>query len=79
VEQEEYCTKDQEKDLRKRTKGLGCEEDKWREAYRILFPEDPEDAIPTPCTCLSYLNTRGLPFFSRSTDSAFTPMTRLRE
>ncbi|KAK4445174.1 hypothetical protein QBC34DRAFT_166066 [Podospora aff. communis PSN243] len=48
VEQAEGCTKDQEKALRKRTKGLESEEEKWKEMYRILFPDDPEDAIPTP-------------------------------
>jgi len=46
--QAEGYTKDQEKALRKRTKGVSSEEEKWREAYRILFPDDPEDSIPSP-------------------------------
>ncbi|KAK0614408.1 hypothetical protein B0T14DRAFT_570344 [Immersiella caudata] len=48
VEQAEGFTKDQEKALRKRTKGLESEEEKWKETYRILFSDDPEDTIPTP-------------------------------
>ncbi|KAK0642943.1 hypothetical protein B0T16DRAFT_459143 [Cercophora newfieldiana] len=63
VEQAEGYTKDQEKALRKRTKGLESEEDKWREAYRILFPDDPEDAMPTP-----YYDDGSVPWESRRDD-----------
>ncbi len=46
----EGFTKDQEKRLRsrKKTNADMTDEDKWREIYMILFPDD-EHAIPSPC------------------------------
>lgn len=43
---------DQEKRLRSRKKTAGeelTEPEKWRQMYRILFPDVAEDEIPLPC------------------------------
>jgi hypothetical protein len=47
------------KALRKRSPAFRLEEDKWRDAYRLLFPDvDPED-IPSPCkSCAAQFDTR---------------------
>ena len=47
----EGFTKDQEKRLRsrKKTNADMTDEDKWCEIYMILFPDDGENAIPSPC------------------------------
>lgn len=47
----EGFSKDQEKRLRSRKKVQAdmTDEDKWSEIYRILFPDDDETAIPSPC------------------------------
>ena len=47
----EGFTKDQEKRLRSRKKAQAdtTDEDKWREIYTILFPDDDEQSIPSPC------------------------------
>ncbi|KAL3298271.1 Nicotinate-nucleotide diphosphorylase [Colletotrichum asianum] len=42
----EGYTKEQERSLRKKSKGT--DEEKWRFLYKILFPDDPENMIPTP-------------------------------
>lgn len=34
--------------LRKRSTPLRLEEDKWRDTYQLLFPDVPEDEIPSP-------------------------------
>ncbi|KAK4445420.1 hypothetical protein QBC34DRAFT_306863 [Podospora aff. communis PSN243] len=46
----EGFTKDQEKRLRSRKKAQADtkDEDKWREIYTILFPDDDESSIPSP-------------------------------
>ncbi|KAK4184245.1 hypothetical protein QBC35DRAFT_392137 [Podospora australis] len=46
----EGFTKDQEKRLRsrKKTQADMTDEDKWREIYLILFPDDHPDSVPTP-------------------------------
>ncbi|KAF2102943.1 hypothetical protein NA57DRAFT_71927 [Rhizodiscina lignyota] len=45
----EGLTKDQERELRsKRTKSNKCTEEKWCRVYRILFPQVPENQIPSP-------------------------------
>lgn len=46
----EGFTKDQEKRLRSRKKAQAdtTDEDKWREIYMILFPDDEEASIPSP-------------------------------
>ncbi|KAH6855545.1 hypothetical protein B0I37DRAFT_411529 [Chaetomium sp. MPI-CAGE-AT-0009] len=46
----EGFTKDQERRLRSRKKTHAdmTDEDKWREIYMILFPDDEQDAIPSP-------------------------------
>jgi hypothetical protein len=31
------------------------EEDKWKGVYRILFPDDNDDSMPSPCKCSSRL------------------------
>ena len=38
---------------KRRVPGVITEVDKWKQVWRILFPEDPEDKIPDPCM-LSY-------------------------
>lgn len=47
----EGFNKDQEKKLRSRKKATAdtTDEDKWREIYMILFPDDDLASIPTPC------------------------------
>lgn len=52
----EGFTKDQEKKLRSRKKTHGdmTDEEKWREIYLILFPDDDPSSIPSPCK--SFLN-----------------------
>lgn len=37
------------KTLRKRSPALRLEEDKWRDAYSLLFPDVAEEDIPSPC------------------------------
>ncbi|KAL2258177.1 hypothetical protein VTK26DRAFT_8624 [Humicola hyalothermophila] len=46
-------TKDQEKRLRsrRRIQAEMTDEDKWREIYRILFPDDDETTMPSPYYC----------------------------
>lgn len=48
---QEGFTKEQEKRLRSRKKTHAdmTDEDKWREIYTILFPDDDPSAIPSPC------------------------------
>lgn len=43
--------KDQERMLKskKRSQAYQSEEDKWKSVYRILFPDDNEDTMPSPC------------------------------
>jgi hypothetical protein len=38
-------------DLLKSRKGHGglTEAEKWRQVYMILFPDDPDQGIPSPC------------------------------
>ncbi len=47
----EGFTKDQEKKLRsrKKTSAEMTDEDKWREIYTILFPDDDPETIPSAC------------------------------
>ncbi|KAH8897567.1 hypothetical protein GQ53DRAFT_759818 [Thozetella sp. PMI_491] len=45
----EGYNKEQEKTLRKRKKIDCSEEQRWRDMYMVLFPDDGEDMIPTPC------------------------------
>jgi hypothetical protein len=45
----EGCSKEQEKLLRKRKRGLGSEENKWKDMFKCLFPDDNPNMIPTPC------------------------------
>lgn len=54
VELLEGYNKEQEKLLRKRKRGLGSEEDKWKDMFKCLFPDDNEDIIPTPCKSFSF-------------------------
>lgn len=35
--------------LRRRSAPLRLEEDKWRDAYQLLFPNTAEADIPSPC------------------------------
>jgi hypothetical protein len=43
--------KDQERKLKSKKRSLvyQSEEDKWKGVYRILFPDDVEEAMPSPC------------------------------
>ena len=36
-------------EIRKRSVKSRTEEEKWQDLYRILFPEDAAEAIPSPC------------------------------
>jgi len=46
----EGSNKDQEMKLRSRKKSPAASEaEKWKATYRILFPDDEEDLIPSPC------------------------------
>lgn len=48
----EGFNKKQEEKLRSKRR-LNCsEEDKWKAVYHILFPQDPESDIPSPCKFL---------------------------
>ena len=42
-------SKEQERMLRRKRKHAGSEENKWRDMYKILFPDDDETDIPAPC------------------------------
>ncbi|PVH89196.1 hypothetical protein DL98DRAFT_97471 [Cadophora sp. DSE1049] len=44
----EGCTKEQERLLRKRNRGLRSDEDKWWDIFKCLFPDYSDDMIPTP-------------------------------
>ena len=44
-------TDDQEKKLHARAKANLPEEEKWREMYRVLFPDEK---VPSPCMASSY-------------------------
>ncbi len=44
---------EQERLLKRRRKQAGTEGDKWKEMYRVLFPGDDEEDIPSPCKCAS--------------------------
>ncbi len=48
---QEGFTKDQEKKLRSRKKTYAdmTDEDKWREIYCVLFPDDEQGTCPSPC------------------------------
>lgn len=47
--------KDQERKLKSKKRSLvyQSEEDKWKGVYRILFPDDNDVDMPSPCKCLS--------------------------
>lgn len=47
--QVEGFDKRQEEHLRTRKRITGTEEQRWKEIYRILFPDDDEGSIPSPC------------------------------
>lgn len=49
VELPEGYNREQEGILRRKRKLAGSEEEKWRAMYKILFPDDDESDIPTPC------------------------------
>jgi hypothetical protein len=55
--------KDQEVLLRSRKKDpkVQTDVDRWKKVYRILFPSDPEEFIPSPCKFNSYSNSYGSP------------------
>jgi hypothetical protein len=38
------------KALHKRSPAFRLEEDKWRDVYRLLFPGEEEEDVPSPCT-----------------------------
>jgi hypothetical protein len=42
-------SKEQEKQLRRRAGATQSESEKWNEVYRILFPDDDPEDMPTPC------------------------------
>lgn len=59
---QEGFTKDQEKRLRSRKKTHAdmTDEDKWREIYMVLFPDDDQSLVPSPCECQSWSWTQHL-------------------
>ena len=42
-------SKEQERILRRKRKLAGSEETKWRAMYKVLFPDDDDSDIPSPC------------------------------
>jgi hypothetical protein len=42
-------SKDQEQLLRKKSQSHQPEEEKWKEVYGILFPDDAPGTRPSPC------------------------------
>jgi hypothetical protein len=48
-EREEGINKEQEKIMRRRQKSTLSEEAKWKELFKIIFPDDDEDMMPSPC------------------------------
>jgi hypothetical protein len=42
-------SKAQEDLLRRRARSTKSENEKWNEIYRILFPNDDEEKMPSPC------------------------------
>jgi hypothetical protein len=45
----EGLDKEQEKKLKSKKKSSLSEEERWREVYKVLFPNDDEETIPSPC------------------------------
>jgi hypothetical protein len=43
-----YITKSQERELRKKKKNVP-EEERWFNSFRIIFPDIPNDRLPSPC------------------------------
>jgi hypothetical protein len=72
--------KEQEQRLRKRKRSMLTEAEKWKEMYKILFPYDDDDSIPSPCRCFTRLKisilSRRLLWLSQSTPRTFVPRER---
>jgi hypothetical protein len=49
AEPQEGFDKDQEKILKSRKKSVLTEKQKWKDMFRVLFPDVPEGGIPSPC------------------------------
>jgi len=47
--QRDGFNKDQETKLRCKKRSGMIEEEKWKAVWQILFPNDTEDDIPSPC------------------------------
>jgi hypothetical protein len=56
----EGISEDQKALLRKKKRygSAYTEAKKWRNMYKILFPDDEEDDIPSPCTIFSHSSFR---------------------
>jgi hypothetical protein len=61
VEPIEGYDKEQEKILRSRKKTVSGEAEKWKKMYCILFPNDPEESIPSPCKSPYHSSLKELP------------------
>lgn len=46
---DEGLDQNQERWLRMKRRLPGAEEDRWKEIYRIVFPADSEELVPSPC------------------------------
>ncbi|KAH6898092.1 hypothetical protein B0T10DRAFT_555429 [Thelonectria olida] len=68
----EGIDKEQEMLLRKKQK-KGSEEEKWMDAYRILFPDEDGDLIPTP-----YYDNSQVPEMERQREDALTQYERFQ-
>jgi hypothetical protein len=60
-EELEGYNKEQERQLRSRRRPANqTEEDRWVEMYHILFPEDDQDSMPSPCKTHCILVVEGM-------------------
>lgn len=49
IDPDDGFEKHQETLLRRRWKVVNTTEEQWRHVYKILFPDDSEDLMPSPC------------------------------
>jgi hypothetical protein len=54
----EGLDKDQEKQLRTKRRSTRTEEENWKEIYRILFPADSTELMPSPCKSFDRISIR---------------------
>jgi hypothetical protein len=67
---QELKLRSRKRNTRKNNSSPKTEFDKWIEMYKILFPNDEEDSIPSPCQCLlRYSFLSRLTFIDRDVQS----------